>query len=261
MTNATVRTETDGSVGTVTFSNAARLNAMTLDMWGAVPAAIAAFVEDPAIRVILLQGEGDKAFVSGADISEFVQKRGSKEATEAYNAVADAASEAVQACPKPTIAVIRGFCIGGGLGLALACDLRFASEGSRFAIPAAKLGLGYRYAGIKRLTDLVGPSRAKDIFFSARQLGSDEAERIGLVDRVVPPDGLEALVRDYCFRLAGNAPLTMRASKLAIDAATDPPMADLDAVDQAVALCFASSDYKEGRSAFAEKRPPRFTGS
>lgn len=261
MSDAALVVHREGPVGWLTFSNPAKLNAMSFEMWRDVPGAMAEFAADPAVRIVVLKGAGEKAFVSGADISEFEARRGSAEASAAYNAAADAAMAAITACPKPTLAMIRGYCIGGGLGLALGCDLRIATEGSRFGIPAAKLGLGYRYEGIRRLVDVVGPSRAKDIFFSARQLETAEALAIGLLNRVVAPDALEAEVEAYCARVAGNAPLTIAAAKLAIDAATtEPDAARLGSVSEAIAACFASEDYREGRAAFREKRVARFQG-
>ncbi|MCJ2067696.1 enoyl-CoA hydratase [Methylobacterium sp. J-030] len=251
----------DGPIGWLIFSNVAKHNAMTFEMWGGVPEAVASLAEDPEIRILALKGAGEKAFVSGADISEFETKRGSGEAQMAYNAAADAATAIIQTCPKPTLAMVRGYCIGGGLALALACDLRFAAEDTRFAIPAAKLGLGYRYAGMRRLVDVVGPSRAKDIFYSARQFDTAEALGMGLINRVVPREALEEEVRAYGARVAANAPLTIAAAKLAIDAATTEPGPDaLAAVDRAIKACFASEDYREGPIAFREKRPPNFKG-
>jgi enoyl-CoA hydratase len=261
MADPQIIVQRDGPIGWLIFSNTAKHNAMTFEMWGGVPEAVAGLSEDPNIRILALRGAGEKAFVSGADISEFETRRGTGEAQAAYNAAADAASAVIQSCPKPTLAMVRGYCIGGGLGLALACDLRFAAEGTRFAIPAAKLGLGYRYAGMRRLVDVVGPSRAKDIFYSARQFETGEALGMGLINRVVPKDSLEAEVRAYCARVAANAPLTIAAAKLAIDAATTEPGPEtLASVDRAIKACFASEDYREGPVAFREKRPANFKG-
>jgi enoyl-CoA hydratase len=251
----------DGAVGWLIFNNPERLNAVSYEMWAAMTPALNDFAADPAIRSVVLRGAGDKAFVSGADISQFEAKRGSADAVAEYNATSARAGAALQHLPKPTIAMIRGYCIGGGLGIALGCDIRIASDNSRFAVPAAKLGLGYAYGGLKRLVDIVGPSFAKEIFYTARQFTAQEALTMGLVNRVVPEAELETYVRDYTDRIAANAPLTIKAAKLAADTAvTNPGKADIEAVDRAVDVCFNSEDYKEGRRAFLEKRRPKFVG-
>lgn len=253
--------EKDGPIGRLTFANEARLNAVTFEMWSAIPPAMADFAADPTIKVIVLRGAGEKAFVSGADISQFEAKRGSADAIAIYNAATFAANDALVGSLKPTIAMIQGYCIGGGLGIALNCDIRVAAENARFAIPAAKLGLGYQYGGVKRLVDVVGPAYAKEIFFTARQFDAQEALRMGLVNRVAPLADLAALVGDMAARIGANAPLTIHAAKLAIDAVcADADGKSVAAVDAAVATCFGSEDYKEGRRAFAEKRAPRFLG-
>src|ERR1700738_4210411 len=194
----------DGATGWLVFSNPRRLNAVSYEMWQAIPECIADFVGDPDIRVIVLRGEGDKAFVSGADISQFEKKRGSKAAIADYDQATHRANAAILACSKPTIAMIQGYCIGGGLGVALCCDLRLAAQNSRFAVPAAKLGLGYAYEGIKCLVDVAGPSFAKEIFYTARQFDSTEALQMGLVNRVVPAAGIETYVRDYAATIGGK---------------------------------------------------------
>jgi len=252
----------DGVIGWMIFNNPERHNAMSVDMWAAVSEIIAGFEADPAIRVIVLAGAGEKAFVSGADISQFDQLRSNAEQAAQYDEIASRANDALSAASKPTIAMIRGYCIGGGLGVALRCDLRIAAEGAQFAIPAAKLGLGYGYPGIALLTGIVGPSVAKDIFFTARRLGAEEALRVGLINHLVAPAELEQFTRRHAETIAANAPLTIRAAKMAIDlsAAGQPDARRLAAVDSAVSACFASEDYKEGRRAFAEKRPPAFKG-
>jgi enoyl-CoA hydratase/carnithine racemase len=251
----------DGATGWLIFSNPERLNAVSYEMWRAIPERIAEFVGDPAIRVVVLRGEGDKAFVSGADISQFEKVRSSEAGIADYDDATRLANEAILACPKPTIAMIQGYCIGGGLGVALCCDLRFAAANSRFAIPAARLGLGYAYGGIKRLVDVVGPSFAKEIFYTARQFSADEAVSMGLINRIFSATDLLAAVNDASTRIAPNAPLTILAAKLAIDLAQgDCNGKDISAVENAVARCFASEDYREGRRAFSEKRTPTFKG-
>ena len=187
----------EGGVGIVTFNNPERLNAVSLDMWEATKRILDDFAADTSIRVVVLTGAGGKAFVSGADISKFESERANLEAARAYGAKSDAAYTSIYEFPKPTIAMIRGYCIGGGLGLATCCDLRIASDNSKFAVPAAKLGLGYGYVGLKRLVDIVGPSFAKEIFYTARQFDTQEALAMGLVNRVVPSDQLESRGQEH----------------------------------------------------------------
>jgi enoyl-CoA hydratase len=253
--------EKDGVIGWMSFNNPARRNAISLDMWEAIPAILDTFEADPDIRVIVLRGAGDKAFVSGADISQFEQQRSSAETVAHYDRIAEAAGGRLQETRKPTIAMIRGFCIGGGLGVALQCDLRLAAEDARFAVPAARLGLGYRWSGVKKLVDIVGPAYAKEIFYTARQFTAAEALGMGLVNRVLPASELEAYVRDYGAQIAANAPLTLEAVKGVIHE-LQKPGAEIDRkrCEALVARCFDSQDYIEGRRAFMEKRKPVFAG-
>jgi enoyl-CoA hydratase/carnithine racemase len=200
--------------------------------------------------------------VSGADISKFESERSNEEEQARYNAVVAKANDALYDFPKPTIAMIRGYCIGGGLGLAVCCDLRICSDNSKFAIPAAKLGLGYGFGGIKRLSDLVGPSFAKEIFFTARQFDAAEAQTMGLVNRVLPVDKLESYVQDYADMIGGNAPLTVNSVKfIANQTVADEDKRDLGRCAALVKRCFDSKDFIEGRRAFMEKRKPAFTGA
>ena len=253
--------EKDGAIGRIIFNNPARHNAVSLEMWQALAGIMDDFEADERIRVIVVTGAGGKAFVSGADISEFKEKRASEEAVAAYSKISEAARLRLQETLKPTIAMIRGYCIGGGVGTALACDLRIAADGSKFGIPAAKLGLGYGYDGIKRLIDLVGPAVAREIFFTARQFTADEALRMGLVNQVVPGERLDRYVNEYCEMIAANAPLTVRSVKMIVrEAMKDPEKRDLALCRRVVEECFASADYVEGRTAFMEKRRPVFTG-
>jgi enoyl-CoA hydratase len=253
--------EKDGPIGWITFNNPARHNAVSMSMWQALHDIVTDYAADDAIRVVVVKGAGERAFVSGADISEFEEKRSSPETTAAYNATSQRASKALKDIGKPTIAMIRGYCIGGGVSTAMSCDLRIAAEGSTFAVPAAKLGLGYEYDGIRKLMDVVGPSFAKEIFFTARQFTAQEAQVMGLVNRVVPGSELEAYVRDYAARIAANAPLTVASIKTIVrEALKDESERDMLLCRQVVDRCFNSADYVEGRKAFMEKRKPKFTG-
>jgi enoyl-CoA hydratase/carnithine racemase len=254
-------TRVEGAVATVLFSNPPKLNAMTYDMWRAVPKALAALDADPAVRAIVLAGAGDKAFVSGADISQFEKLRGTAEAQAEYNRAVEEGYNAPMRCSKPVIARIRGVCIGGGLGLAAACDLRICSDDAVFRMPAARLGLGYSPEGVRRFMNVLGAANAMDIFVSARKFDAAEALRMGFVSRVVPPPALEATVAEYCAMVAENAPLTVAAAKFAVQQwLKDAPERNLEKAKQMVDACFASEDHKEGRSAFMEKRKPVFQG-
>ena len=261
MTTDKMLAEKDGAIGRMIFNNPERRNAVSLEMWEAAETIMADFTADPDIRVIVLTGAGDKAFVSGADISRFESERASREAVERYNVIVARASESIHACPKPTIARIRGFCIGGGMGLAASCDLRICSDDSQFAVPAARLGLGYGYNNMRKLVDIVGPALAKEIFFTARRFSAEEALRIGLVNRVTPVAELDAVVDDYAGRISDNAPLTVAAAKFTVgEIVKDPADRDVDACARMVQACFDSDDYTEGRTAFMEKRRPQFKG-
>ena len=252
----------DGPIGWMQFNNPARHNAVSVDMWKSVPEIMTEFANDDQIRVVVLSGAGGRAFISGADISEFAEKRSSREHVVEYDRIAGLANAAIIDFPKPTIAMIQGYCVGGGLGVALCCDLRLAAENASFAVPAAKLGLGYGYAGIKKLVDVVGPSFAKEIFYTARQFTAAEAKDMGLVNRVLPAAELEKYVKDYAETISGNAPLTVDAVKFIVgQVVKDESKRDLKKCADLVAQCFASSDYVEGRTAFMEKRKPQFTGS
>jgi len=251
----------DGHVGYVIFNNPERRNAVSLEMWEATAKILNDFGNDNDIRVVVLTGAGDKAFVSGADISKFENERANEEAVARYNQTVERANAVIYDYPKPTIAMIRGYCIGGGVGLALSCDLRICSDDSRFAVPAAKLGLGYPYHGLKKLVDVVGIAFAKEIFYTARQFDAEEARTMGLINRVVKAAELEAYVKKYAESIGENAPMTIAATKFIVgEVVKDESKRDLAKCAAMVKQCFESNDYTEGRRAFMEKRRPEFTG-
>ena len=256
-----ILTGKDGAVGTLVFNNPAKLNAISLDMWAEVRPKLGELADDNAIRVIVLTGAGEKAFISGADISEFEGVCATPEGQERFRRAIRDAFAAIHDCPKPTIAMIRGYCMGGGLGIASCCDLRICGEDARFANPAGRLGLGYEYVGLERMVDIVGPVFTKEIFLTARRFDAAQALAMGLVNRVVPVSELEATVRQYAADIAANAPLTIEAAKAAINAiAKDPAERDLAKIEAMTKACFDSADYAEERKAFMEKRKPVFTG-
>ena len=251
----------DGAVAHMIFNNPHRHNAVSMEMWEAAESILSDFNADADIRVIVLSGAGGKAFVSGADISKFEDERASADAVKQYSETTARAYANLYNSPKPTLAMIRGYCIGGGLGLAACCDIRFCTEGSRFGLPAAKLGLGYSLSSIKRLADVVGIPAAKDICLSARRYDAKEAQAMGLVHGVLPDTALDAYVEEYAAKIAANAPLTVAAmKKIFVELAKSPGERDSDACQIAVDRCFSSEDYSEGRRAFMEKREPRFRG-
>jgi enoyl-CoA hydratase/carnithine racemase len=250
----------DGPIGWITFNNPSRRNAVSLEMWAAIPVILDRFENDPAVRVIVLRGAGEAAFVAGADISQFEQARSSAEGNAQYDHAVDEASRRLYESSKPTIAMIHGYCIGGGVGIAVSCDLRIAADNAKFGIPAVRLGLGYGHKGVKKLMDLVGPSYTKEIFYTARHFSAAEAQVMGLVNRVLPTADLEAYVRGYCATIADNAPMTIQALKHTVGELVKGAEGDLAASDRLVQACFESQDFIEGRRAFMEKRRPVFRG-
>ncbi len=251
----------EGGIAWITFNNPARHNAMSQDMWDGAADLLDRFNSRDDVRVIVLTGAGERAFVAGADISRFETERGSLEAIRAYEISVANFHRALDAVVKPTIARINGYCIGGGLAIAVGCDIRYCSDISTFGIPAAKLGIGYKFQGIRGLARLVGPAFTAEIFYTGRQFDAQEAQLMGLVNRVVPQAGLDAAVSDLVERIARNAPLSIRAVKQALIELAKPEAEwDLDAPETVVAMCRTSEDHEEGRRAFMEKRRPQFRG-
>jgi enoyl-CoA hydratase len=252
----------ENGVGHVVFNNPEKRNAVSLEMWQAVEGVLEEFAAADEVRVVVLSGGGDKAFVSGADISKFEDERSSAEAVARYNATTAGIYTKLDAFPKPTIAQITGSCVGGGVALAVCCDLRICGQGSRFGIPAAKLGLGYGFPGLQRLVNLIGPAFAKEMFFTARLFSAAEAHQMGLVNRVLPDEQVAGYVADYARTITANAPLTVGSVKAIVgEVLKDPAARDLARCEELVRACFASRDYVEGRQAFMEKRAPRFIGA
>jgi enoyl-CoA hydratase len=252
--------ETQGPVGWLTFNNPARRNAISIDMWEAIPQVLDRFEQDANIRVIVLKGEGDKAFVSGADVSQYEKDRSTAEGIQRYEEIAGRVAERLQSGDKVIIAMIRGYCLGAGVNIALCSDLRIAAEDARLGIPAAKLGLGYRASSLKNLVDTVGPAYAREVLITGRQFKADEAKTMGFVHRVTPVPEFEALVLEYCAMISENAPLTIRASKRIVRELLKSNAFDAQACAALVKQCFESQDYIEGRRAFMEKRKPVFQG-
>ena len=260
--DARIRAEVEGPIGHLVVANPARRNAVSLDMWKAIPGAVAALEAHPDVRVVLVHGDGDLAFVSGADISEFSTVRKDAASARAYEASNAEAFSALRHAAKPTIAMIRGFCLGGGMGLAVACDLRIASTDAVFGIPAARLGVGYPPDCMADIVSALGPQRAKEMFFTARRMSADEALEIGLVTAVHSIEALANEAFDLALAIAHNAPLTIHAAKAAIDAVTAGTVArDRERLVALTDACFASADFAEGRTAFLEKREAKFHGA
>ena len=255
-----VRVEKEGQLGWIVFDHPERRNAISVDMWRDIPEIADSLAADDEVRVIVLRGAGEVAFVSGADISEFEEKR-TGDAAGRYELDNGAAMQALARLEKPVIAMIHGFCVGGGVGISLAADLRYAAADAVFAIPAARLGLGYAAGGIEMLVNIVGSSAAKEIFFTARRFSAEEALRMGLVNQVLPKADLETAVREIAQRIASNAPLTLRSVKRIVSELHRPPAErDSDRLDESVRACMESEDYREGMRAFLEKRRPSFKG-
>ena len=258
-TLANIHSYVEDKVGYVILDNPSRLNAISLSMWEKIGILLKEYENNNNIRCVVLKGKGKKAFSAGADISEFNNNRSQSDTVLKYDNVSKNSLQILQSFSKPTIALIDGYCIGGGLATALSCDIRLASKKSTFAIPAAKLGLAYDYLGIKKLRDIVGPSRAKYIFFTARQFTSDEAMQMGIIEQIFNDSDFEEHTLKVLNAISDNAPLTIASAKLAIDA--DPQDCKMiERCREFEQVCFSSKDYEEGRLAFSEKRKPIFKG-
>lgn len=259
--NDRVVSRKEGAIGWVVFNHPEKHNAVSLEMAEAIPGIIAAFEADPGIRVVVVAGAGDRSFIAGSNISTFDTVRTDAEQNRRYQEISQGSYDAVYRCAKPTVAMIRGYCIGGGMDYAASCDIRICSDNSVFAIPAVKLGLGYGYQGQMRINRLIGSSQARDLYFSGRRYDAAEAFRVGLVHEVVAADALEARVRQYAAAVAENAPLTLKALKrVFLELERDASDRDMATIHAMIAACYASEDYQEGRAAFAAKRPPVFKG-
>lgn len=255
-------TEQSGDIARIIFNQPEKRNAVSLEMWEAVEAAVHRFQADDSVRILILSGAGGKAFVSGADVSKFETERASAEAVAHYNAATKRVYDLIESFTKPTIAQIDGFCIGGGVALSLSCDIRICGEGSNFAVPAAKLGLGYGFEGINRLVNVVGPAFAKEIFFTARRFTAEEARIMGLVNMVVPDADVGKVAQETAEMIAANAPMTVGSVKYIVGQTLTPEsQRNLDQCAAMVKACFDSADYVEGRRAFLEKRKPNFVGA
>lgn len=247
--------------GWMTFNDPARHNAISMDMARAVPPVMRDFEENDAVRVVIVRGAGERAFAAGSNISAFGDVRNDPKQNHHYHQINEAAYDAVYACSKPTIAMINGYCIGGGLDFATSCDIRICSEHSIFAIPAVRLGLGYGWEGQVRMNRIVGPMHGRDIFFSGRKYNAQEALAMGLVHEVVPADRLKARVEEYAAVIAQNAPMTLKALKQGfLELEREEASRDMGRAQAMIDACFQSADYQEGRQAFAGKRQPNFAG-
>lgn len=256
-----IRAEKSDGVGWLVINNPERRNAISLDMWQAMAQVFDTYAQDPDVRCVVMKGAGDKAFASGADISQFDKVRADAAAQEEYGRISKSTRRSMLTFEKPVIAMIRGFCMGGGLGIALTTDLRIAADDSTFGIPAARLGIAYDFGSLSSLVQLVGPGKAKEILLTARRFNAQEAMAMGLINTVVPVAELDSAVREVTDRLVENAPLSLRASKLTIaQVLKDADQRDLELLETLERDCFDSDDYKEGRSAFMEKRKPLFSG-
>jgi enoyl-CoA hydratase len=261
-TSETLLMQKDGPIGWIIFNQPEKRNAVSQEMWQRMPEYMRDLATDDAIRVVILRGAGEAAFVAGADISQFKDRRRNAADEEEYRRISGAGQQSLTNLRKPLVAMIHGFCIGGGVSIAITCDLRIAADDARFGIPAARLGLGYHYHGMEKLMSLIGPAYTKELFFTARtDFSAQDALRMGLVNQVVPKADLERFTRDYALTMSRNAPLTLRSAKASVEQLLRPDdQRDLALLDKLIKDCFDSQDYQEGVKAFSEKRRPQFQG-
>lgn len=253
--------EVNDGIGRITFNQPEKHNAMSIKMWLGLDQILDMFADSDDVRVVVLEGAGHKAFVSGADISQFGQQRANAQAQKEYEKLTNAGRAKLAAFRKPVLASIRGFCLGGGLGIALQADLRIAATNAQFGIPAARIGIAYGFDMVRKLVSIVGPAHARMLLYTGQRIDSAAAESIGLINKVVPDDELSDTVAELSKTIANNAPLSLLASKLAVnEAIKSHSERNMEAVQKAMAACFDSTDYYEGRTAFMEKRTPRFQG-
>jgi enoyl-CoA hydratase/carnithine racemase len=256
-----LRVELTHGVAWLFIDNESKRNAFDLEMWRALPPLMAAIDAEAAARVVVLSGAPGLPFCSGADISEFSTVRATSGGGRAYEQANVEAFDAISGCSKPMIAAISGFCMGGGMGIASACDLRVAREGTVLGIPAGRLGVGYPPSAMRYVVAAVGAQWALEMFFTARRLTANEALNAGFLCRLLEQDSYEGAVDELATAIAANAPLTLRAAKSAIRAAAQLPNAPTpEACEALAAQCFDSADYMEGRASFLEKRAPKFEG-
>ena len=253
--------EKKNNIGWMTFNNTEHRNAISYEMRLAILEILEDFQTDDKVRVIVMKGAGDKAFVSGSDISQFAKRRATEAQKKEYSELLERVQQNMASVNKPMIAMIQGYYLGAGLGMALNADIRIASEDAQFGVPVARLGHGYSYRGTKVLVDLVGSTYTKEILFTGRRFTAGEALQMGLINRVVHREKLEETVRELAATIAENAPLTIRATKACVwEALKDLDLRDLALCERLINACTASQDYIEGQNAFMEKRRPVFVG-